>query len=151
MKTILLVEDDARDLELTLIALERAEFGNQVVCVRDGEAALNFLNRTGAYAERPDGNPAFVLLDLKRPKVSGIEVLESIRKTAALKTLPVVMLTSSREERDVLQCYDLKVNAYVVKPMDFGQLVSAIANLGVVWAVLNQPPPGAVRDQLAAA
>jgi len=145
LKPILLVEDDKRDLELTLVALERSQLANDVVVVRDGAQALNYLKREGDFAERAEGNPAVVLLDLKLPKVNGLEVLREVRGTAALRSIPVVMLTSSNEESDLVNSYELGVNAYVVKPVEFKQFVSAIADLGIFWAVLNEPPPGSLR------
>ena len=145
LKPILLVEDDKRDLELTLIALERSQLGNEVVILRDGAQALDYLRREGDYADRSEGNPAVILLDLKLPKVTGLEVLEAVRGSPALRSVPVVMLTSSQEESDVLKSYELGVNAYVVKPVAFERFVSAIAELGVFWAVLNEPPPGSLR------
>jgi CheY-like chemotaxis protein len=145
LKPILLVEDDARDLELTLVALERSQLANDVVITRDGAQALDYLLREGDWAAREPGQPAVVLLDLKLPKVNGLEVLQTVRETPALRGLPVVMLTSSQEESDVLRSYDLGVNAYVVKPVEFRQFVAAIADLGMFWAVLNEPPPGSVR------
>ncbi len=145
LKPILLVEDDARDLELTLVALERSQLANEVVVVRDGAEALDYLNREGAHAARSEGNPAVILLDLKLPKVNGLEVLKAVRSTEPLKSIPVVMLTSSQTESDVVQSYALGVNAYVVKPVEFQQFVAAIADLGVFWAVLNEPPPGSLR------
>jgi len=147
LKPILLVEDDPRDLELTLVALERSQLANEVVIVRDGEAALEYLQRQGPYAERPEGNPAVVLLDLKLPKVNGLEVLQVVRATEGVRSVPVVMLTSSHEETDVLRSYELGVNAYVVKPVEFKQFVEAIADLGIFWAVLNEPPPGSSRTR----
>ena len=145
LKPILLVEDDKRDLELTLIALERSQLANDVIVARDGAEALDYLNREGPFADRVEGNPAVILLDLKLPKVNGLEVLEAVRATAALRSVPVVMLTSSQEEADVLKSYQLGVNAYVVKPVEFKQFVSSIADLGVFWALLNEPPPGSHR------
>jgi len=145
LKPILLVEDDARDLELTLVALERSELANEVVVVRDGAQALDYLRREGEHAGRAAGNPAVVLLDLKLPKVDGLEVLKAVRETAELRSLPIVMLTSSHEEGDVVKSYELGVNAYVVKPVEFKAFVSAIADLGVFWAVLNEPPPGSAK------
>ncbi|MGN6524837.1 MAG: response regulator [Burkholderiaceae bacterium] len=145
LKPILLVEDDARDLELTLVALERSQLANDVVVVRDGAAALDYLNRAGEHADRGEGNPAVMLLDLKLPKLNGLEVLKSVRETPALRSIPVVMLTSSHEESDVVASYDLGVNAYVVKPVEFREFVAAIADLGVFWAVLNEPPPGSAK------
>ena len=145
LKPILLVEDDARDLELTLLALERSQLANDVVVVRDGEQALAYLNREGEYETRAEGNPSLILLDLKLPKITGHEVLEQVRATATLRSIPVVMLTSSHEESDVLKGYQLGVNAYVVKPVDFKQFVEAISELGMFWALLNEPPPGSYR------
>ncbi|NNU42935.1 response regulator [Ramlibacter montanisoli] len=147
LKPILLVEDDPRDLELTLVALERSQLANEVVIVRDGEAALDYLGRSGEYADRAEGNPAVILLDLKLPKVNGLEVLQTVRTTDPLRSIPVVMLTSSHEETDVLRSYQLGVNAYVVKPVEFKQFVEAIADLGIFWAVLNEPPPGSLRTR----
>ncbi|CAN5158051.1 response regulator [soil metagenome] len=145
LKPILLVEDDKRDLELTLIALERSQLANEVVVLRDGAEALDYLFREGPHAARAEGNPAVVLLDLKLPKVTGLEVLEAVRAEATLRSIPIVMLTSSQEEADVLKSYELGVNAYVVKPVAFDHFVSAIADLGVFWAVLNEPPPGSLK------
>lgn len=147
LKPILLVEDDPRDLELTLVALERSQLANEVIVVRDGEAALDYLNRGGEFEGRAEGNPAVVLLDLKLPKVNGLEVLQTVRGTEQLRSIPVVMLTSSHEESDVLRSYQLGVNAYVVKPVEFKQFVEAIADLGIFWAVLNEPPPGSLRTR----
>jgi CheY-like chemotaxis protein len=145
LKPILLVEDNPNDLELTLIALERSQLANEVVVVRDGADALDYLHARGPYASREQGNPAVVLLDLKLPKVDGMEVLAEIRGDAGLKSVPVVMLTSSKEEQDLIRSYELGVNAYVVKPVDFAEFVRAIADLGIFWAVLNEPPPGSQR------
>jgi CheY-like chemotaxis protein len=145
LKPILLVEDNPHDLELTLIALERSQLANEVIVVRDGADALDYLQVRGSFANREQGNPAVVLLDLKLPKVDGLEVLGDIRASAALKSIPVVMLTSSREEQDLIRSYELGVNAYVVKPVDFQEFVRAIADLGIFWAVLNEPPPGSHR------
>ncbi len=145
LKPILLVEDDKRDLELTLLALERSQLANEVVTVSDGEKALEYLRREGEFSGRSEGNPAVVLLDLKLPKVDGLEVLQAVRADPVLRAVPVVMLTSSEAETDVLKSYSLGVNAYVVKPVEFKQFVSAIADLGVFWAVVNEPPPGSVK------
>lgn len=145
LKPILLVEDDKRDLELTLVALERSQLANEVIVLRDGAQALDYLLREGDFAGRAEGNPAVILLDLKMPKVNGLEVLQKVRATDALRSVPVVMLTSSQEEADVVRSYELGVNAYVVKPVEFKQFVTAIADLGVFWAVLNEPPPGSMR------
>jgi DNA-binding response OmpR family regulator len=148
LKPILLVEDDARDLELTLVALERSQLANEVIVLRDGAAALAYLNREDEHAGRPEGNPAVVLLDLKLPKVSGLEVLQAVRATEHLRSIPIVMLTSSQAEGDVVRSYELGVNAYVVKPVEFKQFVAAIADLGVFWAVINEPPPGSLRSMI---
>ena len=145
LKPILLVEDNPHDLELTLIALERSQLANEVIVVRDGADALDYLHARGGFANREQGNPAVVLLDLKLPKVDGLEVLAEIRGIATLKSIPVVMLTSSREEQDLIRSYELGVNAYVVKPVGFQEFVRAIADLGIFWAVLNEPPPGSHR------
>ena len=145
LKPILLVEDNPNDLELTLLALERSQLANDVVVVRDGAEALDYLFRRNGYAERAQGNPAVLLLDLKLPKVDGLEVLEQVRESAILRSIPVVMLTSSREEPDLDRAYQLGVNAYVVKPVEFKEFVGAISDLGIFWAVLNEPPPGSTR------
>jgi CheY-like chemotaxis protein len=139
------VEDNPNDLELTLIALSKSQLANEVVIARDGAEALDYLNRRGEYRSRVEGNPAVVLLDLKLPKVDGLEVLKEVRNTPHLKSLPVVMLTSSKEEQDLLRSYELGVNAYVVKPVDFSEFLRAISDLGIFWAVLNEPPPGSRR------
>ena len=145
LKPILLVEDNPHDLELTLIALSKSQLANQVVICRDGAEALDYLMCRGEYAGRSAGNPAVVLLDLKLPKVDGLEVLKTVRQTPTLRSMPVVMLTSSKEEQDLVRSYELGVNAYVVKPVDFTEFVRAIADLGIFWAVLNEPPPGSLR------
>lgn len=145
LKPILLVEDDKRDLELTLVALERSQLANEVIVVRDGAQALDYLLREGDFKNREEGNPAVTLLDLKLPKVNGLEVLQKVRSTPGLRSMPVVMLTSSQEETDVVRSYELGVNAYVVKPVEFKQFVTAIADLGIFWAVLNEPPPGSAK------
>ncbi len=144
LKPILLVEDNPRDIELTLAALEENRLANEVIVVRDGEEALDYLNRRGIFRLRAEGNPAVVLLDLKLPKVDGLEVLEQVKTSASLQTIPVVMLTSSREEPDLTRSYKLGANAYVVKPVDFNEFTKAIRELGLFWAVINQPPPGSV-------
>lgn len=140
-KTILLVEDNANDVALTLAALEETELAHEVVVVRDGQQALDYLMRHGSYTGRSGSRPTVVLLDLKLPKVDGIEVLSRIKQDPGLRSLPVVMLTSSREERDLQRSYGLGVNAYVVKPVAFSEFVSTLKTLGFFWAVLNQPPP----------
>ena len=141
LKPILLVEDSPKDLELTLAALAKSQLANEVVVARDGAEALDFLYKRGAFAGRPGANPAVVLLDLKLPKVDGLEVLEKLKGDPAMRNTPVVMLTSSREERDVVRSYELGVNAFVVKPVGFQEFFEAIQDLGVFWAILNEPPP----------
>ncbi len=141
---ILLVEDDPNDVELTLSALRENHIANDVVVARDGEEALDYLFRRGPYESRDAGEPAVVLLDLKLPKVSGMEVLESIKDDPKLRTLPVVVLTSSREEQDLVRSYNLGTNAYVVKPVDFQDFIEAVGQVGLFWAIINQPPPGSV-------
>jgi CheY-like chemotaxis protein len=145
LKPILLVEDNPRDLELTLVALSKSHLANEVIVARDGVEALEYLKGEGKYAGRPRGNPAVVLLDLKLPKVDGMEVLEFIKQSDELRPVPVVVLTSSREEKDLLKSYKLGVNAYVVKPVDFREFIDAVRELGMFWAVLNEPPPGSLR------
>lgn len=145
LKPILLVEDNPHDLELTLVALERSQLANDVIVKRDGAEALDYLLRRGEHQSRDDGNPAVLLLDLKLPKVDGLEVLKTVRETPGLRSIPVVMLTSSREEPDLMRAYEMGVNAYVVKPVEFKDFVAAISDLGVFWAVLNEPPPGSLR------
>jgi CheY-like chemotaxis protein len=142
---ILLVEDDPRDVELTLTALEDYKLANEVVIARDGQEALDFLHCRGQFATRSGENPAVMLLDLKLPKVDGLEVLKQVKHDEQLKMIPVVVLTSSREEQDMLRSYEFGVNAYVVKPVDFHEFVDAIKELGVFWAVINEPPPGSIK------
>jgi CheY-like chemotaxis protein len=139
---ILLVEDDPKDIDLTLAALGEYKLANEVIVVRDGAEALDYLHTKGNYRSRARENPAVVLLDLKLPKVDGLEVLREIRSDERLKLIPVVVLTSSREDRDMVASYKLGVNAYVVKPVDFHEFVNAVKELGVFWAVINEPPPG---------
>jgi CheY-like chemotaxis protein len=141
---ILLVEDDPKDVELTLTALDEYNLANEVVVVGDGEQALDYLHCRGSFATRGDDNPAVLLLDLKLPKVNGLEVLQQIKADPSLKVIPVVVLTSSREERDMVVSYQLGVNAYVVKPVDFHEFVNAIRQLGIFWAIINEAPPGSV-------
>ena len=143
----MLVEDDPRDVELTMTALEEYNLSNEVVVASDGEEALDYLYYRGKYQRRSGENPAVMLLDLKLPKVNGLEVLEAIRADEALKLIPVVVLTSSREEQDMVKSYKLGVNAYVVKPVDFHEFVNAIKELGVFWAIINEPPPGSIRKK----
>jgi CheY-like chemotaxis protein len=144
---ILIVEDDPKDVELTLTALGEYNLANEVVITRDGEEALDYLYCRGNFKMRTGENPAVLLLDLKLPKVNGLEVLQQIKSDEKLKMIPVVVLTSSREEKDMVASYKLGVNAYVVKPVDFHEFVNAIKELGMFWAVINEPPPGSVRKK----
>src|SRR5471030_204885 len=145
---ILMVEDDPNDVELTMTALEGHNLANEVVVTRDGEEALDYLYRRGNYATRSSDHPAVILLDLKLPKIDGLEVLRQVKSDDNLKMIPVVVLTSSREEKDLVSSYKLGVNAYVVKPVDFHEFVNAIKELGVFWAIINSPPPGRVRKRV---
>lgn len=144
---ILLVEDDPKDTELTMTALEEYNLSNEVVVASDGEEALDYLYYRGKFQRRSGENPAVMLLDLKLPKVDGLEVLQRVKGDDKLKMIPVVVLTSSREERDMVSSYKLGVNAYVVKPVDFHEFVNAIKELGVFWAIINEPPPGSIRKK----
>src|SRR6202166_1060490 len=145
MRRILMVEDDPKDVELTMTALEEYNLANEVVVTRDGEEALDYLYCRGNFATRTGDNPAVLLLDLKLQKVHGLEVLAQMKADEKLKMIPVVVLTSSREEIDMVASYKLGVNAYVVKPVDFHEFVNAIKELGVFWAVINEPPPGSAK------
>ncbi len=145
VKRILLAEDDPRDVELTLLALEEHKLANEVIVVEDGEATLDYLMRRGKFKDRPNGNPAVVMLDLKMPKLDGLEVLAAIRADDRLRVIPVVILTSSREQSDVIRSYDLGVNAFVVKPVNFSELITAVKEIGLFWAIINEPPPGSVK------
>lgn len=147
MPRILLVEDSQRDAELVLAALTENRLANEVVHVRDGADALDYLHRRGEFATRPAGEPAVVLLDLKMPRVDGLEVLRQMKAHPLLKLIPVVVMTSSREEGDVLGSYELGVNAYVVKPVGFPAFVDAVKQVGAFWVVINEPPPGIVVSQ----
>jgi CheY-like chemotaxis protein len=142
-----MVEDDPKDVELTLSALEDYNLANEVVVVTDGEQALDYLHCRGSFANRARENPAVMLLDLKLPKVDGLEVLQQVKADDQLRLIPVVVLTSSREEKDMVSSYKLGVNAYVVKPVEFHEFVNAIKELGVFWAVINQAPPGSIGKQ----
>ena len=146
-KRILFVEDDPRDVELTLAGLAEANLVNEVVVVGDGQEALDYLYRRGSFAGRTDGNPAVVLLDLQLPKIGGLEVLRKMRTDERLKMIPVVILTSSREDRDLVEGYKLGTNAYVEKPVDLHQFVDAMKNISVFWAVINEPPAGSVEKR----
>ena len=140
LKTILLAEDNPLDVELTIEALKENNLANHVVVVRDGVEVMEYLNYEGQFANRQIGNPAVLLLDIKMPRMDGIEVLEAIRTNEKLKILPIVMLTSSREEPDLRKCYDLGVNAYVVKPVNFNDFLEAVKHIGIFWAILNEQP-----------
>jgi len=145
LKRILLAEDDSKDVELILTALEEHNLANEVIVMHDGAEALDYLFARNKFAGRPKGNPAVMLLDLKMPKMDGLEVLRKIKADAELKTLPVVVLTSSRESSDLDECYKLGVNAYVVKPVKFSEFVDAVKELGMFWALINEPPSACVK------
>jgi CheY-like chemotaxis protein len=146
LKRILLADDSSRDIELALDALAQHNLANEVVAVRDGAEALDYLHRRGQFADRAEGQPVVVLLDLKMPKVDGIEVLRQMKSHPQLKLIPVVVLTSSREEQDLVDSYELGVNAYIVKPVGFPEFVEAVKQVGAFWAMFNEPPPGSVRS-----
>jgi len=146
LKRILLAEDNANDLELTLAALRASRLANEVIVVRDGAEALEWLFRRGQFADRDEDLPAFVLLDLKMPKVDGLEVLRQIKSDARLHQTPVVMLTASREESDLIRSYELGVNAYVVKPVEFASFMDAVRQIGAFWAVVNETPPAPTAE-----
>jgi CheY-like chemotaxis protein len=145
LRPILLVEDSPKDLELSLAALARCKLANPIEVARDGAEALEYLRSVGPWRGRDSGDPAVVLLDLKLPKVDGLEVLEKVKSDPLLRHIPIVMLTSSREERDLVLSYQLGVNSFVVKPVDFSAFLQAIQDLGMFWGVLNEPPPRGVR------
>jgi CheY-like chemotaxis protein len=142
---ILIAEDNPNDVELTLEALSQHHLANRVTVAHDGVEAMEYLRREGAFSDREPGDPAVVLLDIKMPRKDGLEVLREIRGDPALKRLPVVILTSSREEQDLITSYDLGVNAYVVKPVDFPSFIEAVKELGVFWALINERPPNGVK------
>ncbi len=146
LKPILLAEDNPSDLELTLEALAGNNLANRVAVVRDGVEALEYLRCEGKFSQRNRGNPAVAILDIKMPRMDGIEVLRAIRADAALKTIPVVMLTSSREEHDLIRSYELGSNAYVVKPVKFSEFIDAVRHIGVFWAMINELPPDGVSQ-----
>lgn len=144
--SILFAEDNPHDVEMTLEALAEYHLANKIIVVADGEEALDYLHFRGRFASRPPGNPALVLLDLKMPKIDGLEVLRAIKEDSSLRTIPVVMLTSSREEQDLVRSYQLGVNAYIVKPVGFAEFIEAVKQLGAFWAIYNQLPPDQPRD-----
>ena len=147
IKKILLVEDDPQDVKLTMAGLEENHLANTVAIVRDGAEALDYLYRRGKFQTRPPGNPILVLLDNKMPKVSGLEVLKTIKLDENLMAIPVVALTSSRETPDLVEFYKHGVNAYVVKPVDFTEFMKAVRQLGIFWAAVNEPPPQPRREE----
>jgi CheY-like chemotaxis protein len=147
LKRILLVEDDPRDVELTLNALSEHNLANEITVARDGVEALDYVYRRGSFAQRPAGNPVVILLDLKMPRLGGVEVLRHLKGDEQMRAIPIVVLTSSRESRDLAECYRLGVNAYVVKPVRFAEFVEAVKQLGVFWALVNEPPPDSSEIQ----
>jgi two-component system response regulator len=147
LKRILLAEDSPQDVELTLNALEDYHLVNEVIVVTNGAEALDYLYERGKFAKHGNGLPVVVLLDLKMPKVDGLEVLRQLKSDPELRRIPVVMMTSSREEQDLVRSYDLGVNAYVVKPVDFKQFTDSVRKLSCFWALVNEPPPKAARVQ----
>ncbi|MBA3035742.1 MAG: response regulator [Desulfobacterium sp.] len=141
LNKILLVEDNINDVELAMEAFSENNIANTVDVVRDGEEALEYLKYKGKFSSRSSGNPVVIFLDINLPKINGIEVLKAIRTDHKLKLIPVVIFTSSREEKDLFASYSLGVNAYVVKPIDFNEFVIAVRSLGLFWAIINEPPP----------
>lgn len=148
LKRILLVEDNPNDAELTLMGLGKHNLANEVVVAYDGVEAIDYLYRKGKFAGRPEGNPSVIFLDLKLPKIDGIEVLRKIRADEQLKMIPVVVLSSSREEHDLTECYKLGANAYVVKPVNYDAFIDTVKSLGSFWAITNEPPPGCAKKGL---
>ena len=146
IKRILLVEDDPKDIELTLEALSEYNLANEIVVARDGVEALNFLYRREELKDRPEGNPVVILLDIKMPRMDGLQVLKHLKADEKMRLIPIVILTSSRESRDLEECYRLGVNAYVVKPLRFTEFVKAVKEIGVFWALINEPPPVDVQS-----
>jgi len=146
LRSILLAEDNPHDVELTLAGLSGLNLANEIVVARDGVEALDYLHCRGKYAARNDGNPVVVLLDLKMPKIDGLEVLREIKSNQKFMSIPVVMITSSAEEKDLARSYDLGVNAYVVKPVTYRDFISAVRQVGAFWAVVNEPPPEAMQQ-----
>ncbi|MBN1106566.1 MAG: response regulator [Deltaproteobacteria bacterium] len=145
LKRILLVEDDPKDIELILHALEEYNLANEVVVARDGVEALDYLYRKGPFAQRPEGNPVLILLDLKMPRLDGSQVLKQLKSDEQLRLVPVVILTSSRESHDLENGYRLGANAYVVKPVHFTEFARAVKEIGLFWAIINEPPPDSVK------
>jgi CheY-like chemotaxis protein len=145
LKRILLVEDDPKDIELTINALEEHHLANNISIARDGVEALDYLYRRKAFEQRPPGNPVVILLDLKMPRMDGVQVLTQIKADNDLRKIPIVVLTSSREFQDLETCYQLGVNAYVVKPVKFADFIEAVKGIGVFWALINEPPPSSMK------
>jgi len=145
LKRILLVEDDPNDIELTLNALEEYNLSNEIVVARDGVEALDYLYRRGNFAKRPAGHPIVIMLDLKLPKLDGVQVLRQIKTDQTLRLVPVVVLTSSKESQDLAECYKLGANAYVVKPVRFSEFIEAVKHIGIFWAMINEPPPDSTK------
>ena len=146
IKRILLVEDDSKDVELTVNAFNEYNLANEIEIVRDGVEALDYLYRRGTFEQRPTGNPVVILLDLKLPKLDGIHVLQQLKSDQQMRSIPVVVLTSSGESRDLEECYKLGVNSYVVKPVRFVQFVETVKKIGAFWVLINRPPPGSVKQ-----
>ena len=146
LRPILLAEDNPNDVELTLTALHTLNLANEIAVVHNGAEVLDFVHRRNAYAQRDDVQPAVILLDLKMPRVDGLETLRQLRANPETKTIPIVILTSSREENDLVKGYELGANSYVVKPVDFDQFISAVSQLGVFWAIVNEPPPSSTSN-----
>jgi CheY-like chemotaxis protein len=147
LKRILLVEDDPKDIELTLAALSEHNLANEIAVARDGVEAMDYLYRRGSFAQRPADNPAVIMLDLKMPRMDGLQVLQQLKGDEHLRLIPVVVLTSSRESLDLQECYRLGANAYVVKPVRFTEFVEAVKQIGMFWVLLNQPAPDDTRGQ----
>jgi CheY-like chemotaxis protein len=145
-KKILLAEDDPNDIELTLTALEEHNLADQVIVARDGTEALDYLFRRGQFVNRPAGHPVVVFLDLKMPRVDGLEVLRQVKGDPLLKTIPVVVLTSSHQDQDIVESYNLGVNAYVVKPVAFDKFINVVRQLGLFWVLTNEAPPNMTRE-----
>jgi CheY-like chemotaxis protein len=148
LKSILLAEDNPNDVELTLEALNEHHLANDVQVVVDGQEALDYLYMRGKFAMRAKGNPAVILLDIKMPKVDGMTVLKTIKGDPDFKNIPIVMLTSSKEEKDILDSYNLGVNSYVIKPVDFSHFVEAVSQVGAFWALINEPPVNSVKKKI---
>lgn len=146
VKRILIVDDSPKDVELTIAALTEKNLANEVDVAEDGEEALDYLYKRGKFANNSNGNPAVILLDIKMPKLNGIEVLRHIRSEPRFKFIPIIMVTSSREDKDLIECYKLGANSYVVKPVDIVQFINSIKAVGQYWAVINQLPPGSIHN-----